>query len=494
MQKRNRYFLVFGIAIGMVVGIVISTRLRLSAVSDAQTAGAGAFSTDINSMETAIEKVAAEVGPAVVSIGTEQTEKIGGRGYYFGSPFEGDDSFNKFFEDFFGQMPEREFKKQGLGSGVIIDAEGYVLTNEHVVADADKITVTLPDGREFKGEVKGTDPRSDLAVIKINASNLPFAELGDSDEVRIGQWAVAIGNPYGYALHSPEPTVTVGVISALHRSLPRTGRRDRDYNDLVQTDAAINPGNSGGPLVNLKGEIIGINVAIFSVTGGYQGIGFAIPSATAKQIVGRLIEGKKVLYGWLGVTVQDLNKDLAEHFNLKENKGVLVANVLKGSPAEKGGIKAGDVVESIDGMQVDSVRELLKIVGREEVGAKVKIGVLRDGKASVLQVEIGERPDDVEEMLKTAPEEAGQWRGLAVQEVTPEIARRFRLEQDRGLVVVDVKPRSPADDSGIMPGDVIISINRQQIDTLSEYEKITARIKGNALVQTSRGYIILREE
>ena len=233
-------------------------------------------------MEDAIINVANTTGKAVVSISTEHTAKIGGgKRYYFSYPFGSspgeDESFRRFFDDFFGEMPEREYKQIGLGSGVIIDQEGYILTNEHVINDADKIKVTLSDGRDFKGEVKGRDARADLAIIKINASNLPVASLGDSDNLKIGQWMAAIGNPFAFAMQNPEPTVTVGVISALHRSLGRLSSRDSDYNDLIQTDAAINPGNSGGPLVSLKGEVVGINVAIFSTTGGYEGVGFAIP-------------------------------------------------------------------------------------------------------------------------------------------------------------------------------------------------------------------------
>jgi len=491
MRKKNRYLLISGITVGIVIGVILSARLHFTAVSDAEIEYTKSRIITEFDMETAIEKVAEKVGPAVVSISTEQTERIGFRRYYFGFPFDEDDPFSRFFEDFFGQLPEREYKKMGLGSGVIIDPEGYILTNEHVIGGADKITVTLPDGREFKGEIKGTDPRSDLAVIKINARDLPCAELGDSDQSRIGQWVVAIGNPYGYALRSPEPTVTVGVVSALHRSLPRTSRRDRDYNDLIQTDAAINPGNSGGPLVNLKGEIIGINVAIFSVTGGYQGIGFAIPSATAKRIIGKLIEGKKILYGWLGVTVQDLNKDLVEYFNLKDKKGVLVANVLKGSPAEKGGIKEGDIIKSIDGIEVNNVRKLLRIISRIEVGKRVMVAVLRDGRQITLQVEIGERPENIEELSRVSLK---YWRGLEVQEITPEVARRFHLRSTRGLVVTDVEPGSPADDAGIVPGDVIVSINRHPVTSLSEYEKVISRLKGSVLIQTTRGYLVLKEE
>jgi serine protease Do len=449
-------------------------------------------------MEDAVVNVANTTGKAVVSISTEHTTKIkGAKKYYFGSPFGGespfgeDEFFRKFFDDFFGEMPDREYKQMGLGSGVIIDTEGYILTNEHVVNDADKITVTLPDGREFKGELKGKDERSDLAIIKISAHNLPAASLGDSDILRIGQWVVAIGNPFGFALQNPEPTVTAGVISALHRSLGRTISRDRDYNDLIQTDAAINPGNSGGPLVNLKGEIVGINVAIFSTSGGYQGIGFAIPVNNAKRIISRLIEGKKILYGWLGVTVQDLTEDLAKHFGLTDRNGILVAKVLENSPAQKGGIKEGDIIKEFDNKPINNVRELLNIVGKTEVGRRVKAVVIRDKKEMALEVVIGERPQDLEE--RVSEETTGKWRGLEVEDLTPENIRRFRIQEKKGVVVVDVEPNSLTDAAGIIPGDIILEINKQSVKNISDYQKLTRDLKGDVLVKTSRGYFLIKE-
>ncbi|MCM8780754.1 MAG: Do family serine endopeptidase [Candidatus Omnitrophica bacterium] len=448
------------------------------------------FSAEPSSIEEAVVRVANTTGKAVVSISTEHTTKVRGRRFYFDYPFGEDDFFRKFFEDFFGELPEREYKQIGLGSGVIIDPEGYILTNEHVVAEADKITVTLPDGREFRGELKGKDARSDLAIIKINARNLPVASLGDSDNLKIGQWVVAIGNPFGFALQNPEPTVTVGVISALHRSLGRSLSRQRDYNDLIQTDAAINPGNSGGPLVNLKGEVVGINVAIFSTSGGYQGIGFAIPINSAKRIISRLIEGKKILYGWLGVTVQDLSEDLAGHFGLSDRNGALIAKVMEDSPAQKAGIKEGDIIRKFDNQDINNVRELLNIVGRTEVGRKVKVIVIRDKKEVLLEVEVGQRPQDVEKIVS---ETSIRWRGLEVGPLDSEAAKRYRLEEKRGVVVIDVEPDSSADEAGIIPGDVISEINRRPVNSLSDYQKITQDLKGNALVRTSRGYFLIKE-
>ncbi|MBN1913304.1 MAG: Do family serine endopeptidase [Candidatus Omnitrophica bacterium] len=450
-------------------------------------------------MEDAVIDVAANTGKAVVSISIEKVSKSGSvRRFQFQSPFGGespfgeDDFFNRFFDDFFGDIPQKEYKQKGLGSGVIIDPEGYVLTNEHVVSDADKITVTLPDGREFKGEVKGKDMRSDLAIIKINSKDLPVAPLGDSDALRIGQWVVAIGNPFGFIMETPEPTVTTGVISALHRSLGRTNLRERDYNDLIQTDAAINPGNSGGPLVNLKGEVIGINVAIFSTSGGYQGIGFAIPVNNAKRIISQLIEGKKILYGWLGVTVQDLTEDLAKHFGLSGKQGALVAAVLEDGPAQKAGIKEGDIIKKFANIEINSVRELLTAVGKAEVGRKVKVTVVRDKKEIVLGVEIGERPQDLEKLSSAASQEG--WRGLQVEGLNSETAKRYKIEEKRGVLVVNVEPGSPADESGIIPGDIILEINKRPVKDISDYEKAIGSAKGDCLIRTQRGFFLIKGE
>ncbi|MBU1998263.1 MAG: Do family serine endopeptidase [Candidatus Omnitrophota bacterium] len=460
-----------------------------------------AISLGNSPLEDMVINVANSTGKAVVSISTEQVSKFGGtKKFYFNSPqgqdqsFEGDEFFRRFFEDFFGEIPEQEYRQMGLGSGVIIDAEGYILTNEHVINDADKITVTLPDGREFKGELKGKDARSDLAVIKINAHNLPVANLGDSDNLRIGQWLVAIGNPFGFALENPEPTVTVGVVSALRRSLGRTMGQDRDYTDLIQTDAAINPGNSGGPLVNLKGEVIGVNVAIFSTSGGYQGIGFAVPINKAKRIINRLIEGKKIVYGWLGVSIQDLNDDLAGYFGVNDKKGVVVVKVHKSSPAEKSGLKERDVVKAVDGAQVNNVRELQSAIGKLEVGKKIKLTIVRNKKEIFVPVEIGPRPEDVFEEKESVEVASQSWRGIEVDNLDERVAKRFQLDEKLGVLIKSIKPNSPADNSGMIAPDVILEINREPVKDISGYNRITKNILGAALIKTSRGYYLLKAE
>ncbi|MFC1674721.1 Do family serine endopeptidase [Candidatus Omnitrophota bacterium] len=506
-MKRKSIFVFTLISFGLVIGLLIAAKFDLSPTVQSQTRKAilepqeSAPLITGMSIESAVIDVADMVGEAVVSISTEQIRHLGGRrGSSFGqpngkSPFGEDEFFRKFFDDFLGEMPEREYRQMGLGSGVIIDAGGFILTNEHVIRQADKITVTLADGREFKGEVKGRDTRSDLAVIKIAALNLPFAKLGDSAALRIGQWVVAIGNPYAFAMDNPEPTVTVGVISALNRSLGRMLSRNRDYSDLIQTDAAINPGNSGGPLVNLKGEIVGINVAIFSTSGGYQGIGFAIPVNNAKRIISRLIEGKKILYGWLGVTVQDLTDDLAEYFGLADKTGVLVAKVLDDGPAKDAGMKDGDVIKSFDAKPIDNVKELLAVVARTEVGRKVKVEVVREKKKVKLEVKIGERPESIEENQESTPKEAAEssvWRGIRAQD--PGMPA-FGRQSQHGVIVVSVEPGSPADEAGIVARDIILEINKVVIKGVSDYRKITSGLKDkDALIKTERGFFLVKEE
>ncbi|MFC1666719.1 Do family serine endopeptidase [Candidatus Omnitrophota bacterium] len=451
------------------------------------------------SLQEAFVEVSKKVGPAVVSISTEHTERYQTRYYPF-ALFE-DRFFDEFFDDFFTTGPDREFKRLGLGSGVIIDKEGYILTNEHVIRGADRITVTLPDGRAFDGHVTGFDMYSDLAVVKIEPKGeLPFAELGDSDEVEIGHWAIAIGNPFAFAVKNPEPTLTVGVVSALNRSLPRTDRRIREYSDLIQTDAAINPGNSGGPLVNIHGKIIGVNVAIFTLSGGSEGIGFAVPINTAKRIMDDLMQGKEVLYGWIGVIIQDIDSDLADYFGLKSKYGVLISRILEKSPAEEAGLKAGDAIVSFENEKIRNTHDLIRTVLKKDIGEKAALGILREDGLQSIDVEIGKRPQEksvkTEEKLKAAPESrigSKFWRGLEVSEITPEIARRFKLSAGSGVIVMDVTPGRPAEKSGIRPGDVIYEINRIHVKNMNDYKKAVLSVSGDVLVGTYRGYVIIKE-
>jgi serine protease Do len=490
MKPKEKY-LIAGILIscGIVIGVALSVRFDLLPPAKTQAPDNAPAESLRFGLEESFVRVAEEVGPAVVSISTESTERVGGFYRGFGGPSERD-FFDEFFKDFFGQIPEREYKRMGLGSGVIIDKQGYILTNAHVIEGADKITVTLPDGRDFKGEVKGTDPFSDLAVVKIKANGLPVATLGDSDNLRIGQWVLAIGNPFAFAVGSSEPTVTSGIISALHRSLPRTTYRDKTLTDLIQTDAAINPGNSGGPLVNLKGEVIGINVAIFSTSGGNQGIGFAIPISTAKRIIDELISGKEVLYGWLGVSIQDLTQDLADYFGIPDQHGAVVVKVLADSPAEKAGLKESDVIRKFNGTAIKDIRQLITLVSRTEVGTKVKLEIIRHKKSMNVTLVVGKRPSEI--TTASAKGVKSVWRGLKVENITAERSRRYGLEQTKGVIVTEVKPGSPADEAGIIRGDVITKIGDIEINNLSDYNKATAEIKGEVLVKTRRGYAVLK--
>jgi serine protease Do len=438
-------------------------------------------------MEDAVIGVAGTAGKAVVSISAEHTTRVKDYSVYDNffnrSPFGEDEFFRRFFYDFIGEVPERELRQIGLGSGAVINSDGYILTNEHVVASASKIVVTLADGRSFRAEIKGTDARLDLAVIKINTRGLAFALLGDSDTLKVGQWVVAIGNPYAFAMENPEPTVSVGVISALHRALGSALSQGRDYGNLIQTDAAINPGNSGGPLVNLKGEVVGINTAIFSTTGGYQGIGFAIPINNAKRIIAQLSAGKRITRGWLGVVVQGLNEQLVQYFGLPDARGVLVVQVIPGGPADTGGLKAGDLIRQLDNNPVNNAREFLDAIAQSEPSRRIKVAVLRNKQLLSIELTLGVRPEETELGGGKAPQGApeGQWRGMAV------------VETKEGISVAKVTPGSPAGLAGIASGDIILEINKQPILSQKDYLNAVSGLKGDCLVRTNRGYFILKD-
>ncbi len=502
MGKR---WLIVGIALGLVAGVIITVKLNITSNSgaDEKTPNVTEVKGEIY-LQNAFIKVADDVGPAIVTISTERIQKvqgIPGRRFHFkrfgqGNFPGGNDPFEKFFEDFFGSFPEREFKQQGLGSGFIIDEQGHILTNNHVVAEADKIRVTLPDGRSFDGKVQGTDPRSDLAVVKIEATKLQTVKLGDSDHVKTGEWVVALGNPFGHILRSPKPTVTVGVVSALHRQIP-SGGKGSVHLDMIQTDAAINPGNSGGPLCNIKGEVIGINVAIFSTSGGHQGVGFALPINMAKDVLDDLIEGRAIFYGWFGVQAQEITDELAEYFNLPNKEGVLIAKVLEDSPAKKAGVKEGDIITEFDGERLINTYDLVRKVGRVKPGNSVDVKLIRDRVQKVLKVKIGRRPSEEEalEEARLAPEkeESKPWRGIRVSNITDEIAEQLGIKDRNGVVVIDIDSQSPFYMMGMRKGNVIREINRNLIKNASDFNKVTKEAKGKALVRTDKGYFIIEE-
>jgi len=366
-----------------------------------------------------------------------------------------------------------------MGSGVIVSPDGFVITNNHVVDGAGELTVTLPDKREFKGKVVGTDPKTDLAVVKIEAHNLPYANWGDSSKLQVGEYVLAIGNPFG--LNS---TVTLGIVSALGRG--RMGITQ--YEDFIQTDAAINPGNSGGALVNTNGELVGINTAIISQSGGYQGVGFAVPVSMARPVFDSLVKNGKVVRGFLGIGIQDLNQDLAKSFGLKETKGALVSNVAEESPAEKAGIKQGDVIVGYQKAPIDDAATLQKAVTRTPVGTKALVKVIRDGHEQELTATIGEQT----ETKQVARAESGSESALAgveVQSLNPQMARELGLHGNvHGVVVVNVEPDSQADRVGLEQGDVIREINRHPVKSVKDYEHLVSGLKKdqNALLLINR--------
>jgi len=418
--------------------------------------------TTAKTLGKAFVEVAKKVQPAVVNITTEKTvatkpwEKYGDD-FFKGSPFE------EFFRGF-GFSPrekgkENRQKQRSGGSGVIVDKEGYILTNNHVVEGVDKVKVRLNDGREFTATVKGQDRRTDLAVLSIKAKDLPVSALGDSDKLEVGEWAIAIGSPFGL-----EHTVTVGVISAKGRSGLGTGT----YEDFIQTDASINPGNSGGPLCNIDGEVIGINAMIIQPG---TGIGFAIPINTAKQILNDLIKQGKVVRPWLGISAQDLTPEMMEYFQVKEKEGVLVGQVYPGTGAEKAGLVSGDIIKSVDDRAVKNVNELVKEIQKKKVDQKVKLSLIRNGKEMTVEVTGGAMPDRPEGQ-KEKEKEAEERLGAKVQELTPPLASRYQISGVKyGVVVVGIEDGSLADEMGLQEGDVILEINRKKIDSLKDFEK-----------------------
>ncbi|GBD38330.1 Periplasmic serine endoprotease DegP [bacterium HR37] len=397
--------------------------------------------------------------PSVVNISTTSVVRI--RGFFpFESPFGEHDPFEEFFRRFFGEVPQREYRQRGLGSGFIISKDGYIVTNNHVVERAKEIQVILEDGQSYDAKVVGKDPKTDLALLKINPKkDLKAVTFGDSDSLRIGDWVIAIGNPFGLG-----HTVTAGIVSAKGRSLGLG-----QYDDFIQTDAPINPGNSGGPLFNLKGEVVGVNTAI--VAGG-QGIGFAIPSNMAKYVIEQLKTKGRVIRGWLGVLVQQVTPEIAESLGLKEPQGALVSDVTPGSPAEKAGIKRGDVIVEFDGHKIKEMPDLPKLVAITPPGKEVEIKIIRQGQQKELKLRVGELK---EERFSRHENISNRDIGLSVSDITPEIASRYGLKDRRGVVVTDVERGSVAAMAGFQPGDIILEINGEPITSTDDYTKVLER-------------------
>jgi serine protease Do len=417
--------------------------------------------------------LAKQASPSVVNISTVKVVK--GRGQ-IPIPFGQNDPFRDFFDRFFKDQMPKDFKQQSLGTGFIIDKDGFILTNNHVVEKADEIKVKLSDEREMIAKVIGRDPKTDIALIKVD-SDKPFTPLlmGDSDRLDVGEWVVAIGNPFGLG-----NTVTAGIVSAKYRHLGAGS-----YDNFIQTDASINPGNSGGPLLNTSGEVIGINTAIFSQSGGSIGIGFAIPINMAKDLLPQLKRGK-VVRGWLGVMIQKITPELKEKLDLKDDKGALVADVSGGGPAAKAGIQRGDVIVAFDGKPVKDSTELPYMVGSTAVGKSVAVDLLRKGQKKTLQVKIGELKEEKE---TEAASETKPRLGMTVEEITPDIMKNYRLSESSGLVVVDVESGSPAAEAGLKEGDVILEVDQKPVKALDEFnQKMESYKQGDtSLLLVKRG-------
>ncbi len=465
------------LCVGVILGLVVASDLGWlpfgHAVPEAPSAprvaavapGAGGGS-DRNFVE-----VAKAVTPAVVNISTTRISRLP-EGHANGTPFD-----DPFFKRFFGDELFRRFeapkdrRERSLGSGVIADASGYIITNNHVVSKADEIRILFSDKRSLTATVVGTDPKTDIAVIKVDAKDLPVIPWADSDKLQVGEYVLAIGNPFGL-----NQTVTMGIVSAVGRANVGIA----EYEDFIQTDAAINPGNSGGALVNARGELIGINTAIFSQSGGYMGIGFAVPSNMVRSVMEQLIKGGKVVRGYLGVSIQELTQDLARQFGVAETKGVLVSDVLADSPAKRAKLERGDVIVEFDGRAVENPTQFRNLVAQTPIGKKVRIKFLRGGSARDLEVTIAEQPKAMAQVESPGEEgdearSAGAFAGMDVRELTPELARRFNLRDDRGgVIVMHVAEGSPAGEAGLQAGDLITEINRKPIAGLRDFQTATS--------------------
>jgi len=430
-------------------------------------------------LNASLAGVAEAVKPSVVNISTTKT--ISMKDHPLGN-FMDDPFFKKFFGDKRHPHGEKKkYKSSALGSGVIVTSDGYILTNNHVVQDVDEIKVVLHDRKELPGKVIGSDPKSDLAIIKVDAKDLPAIKMGSSEKMKVGELVIAIGNPFSLG-----NTITMGIVSAVGRSNVGIA----EYEDFIQTDAAINPGNSGGALVNIHGELIGINTAIFSTSGGYMGIGFAIPSDMAKTIMQSIIEHGKVVRGWLGVQIQNITDELAKHFDIKEDKGALVTNILPGTPAEKAGLQRGDIIVKFNGKTVIDTTDLRNQVAATLPDTEVKVQVIREGKATDIPVTIGEQMGDkkavegkFENMLS----------GVHVQELTAEIKQGLEIpDKTSGVIITNIEEDSPAAEL-LKKRDVVAEINRLSIKDLNEYKEVVSKISNKdsilLLVFRSGGYI-----
>ena len=446
-----------------------------------------AKTTDVVMVPESFSQLAEEAGPAVVNIRTVKTIKGGGPVFrnFRRNPRGGEDPFKDFFEKFFGEDTQREFKQPSLGSGFIIDKDGFVVTNNHVIQDADQIKVKLGGDTEVDAEVVGRDANTDLALLKIKiGKDLPVIKLGDSDELKIGQWVVAIGSPFGL-----ERTVTAGIVSAKGRVIG-----SGPYDNFIQTDASINPGNSGGPLINMKGEVVGINTAIIAAG---SGIGFAIPINLAKKIIAQLKSEGEVTRGWLGVAIQDLTGEMADYYGLKDRKGVLVADVFKGDPADEAGIQAKDIILEVNDKNIETSRQLTAMIADLKVGEAAKVEVFRNGKIKTFQIKLAKRDDHKLASRSTSKEREEEKFGIRVAELTPEITQRFGIDDTTGVIVIDVTSDGKGAAAGIQMGDIIKEINHRLIESVKDYAAAMDKIKDDESVnlfiwRKNAGFMVIK--
>ncbi|RMD92825.1 MAG: DegQ family serine endoprotease [Calditrichaeota bacterium] len=481
---------VFLIILGILIGVLVASQMGWLPNGQATVKPAENTAVPVtkqyqnhddiySQLNQAFTSVAEKATPSVVTIFTDKVIKTR-QTSPFASPFF-DNPFRDFFgedfwKQFYGQGQPQERHLQGMGSGVIVSEDGYVLTNNHVVRDADKVKVMLMGGKRVDAKIIGTDAKTDLAVLKIHEKNLKPITLGNSDNLRVGEWVLAIGSPLSPNLAH---TVTAGIVSAKGRS--NVGLAD--YEDFIQTDAAINPGNSGGALVNLKGELVGINAAIATETGGFQGIGFAVPINMARQVMDQLIKHGKVIRGWLGVYIQDVNESLAKTLKLPAKQGAIVSEVVADSPAEKAGLQVQDVILAINGEPVKDGTSLRNKVASLAPGTVVSLKIYRDGKEKTVKVELGELPEETQ-VAKTKSETTYEKIGFTVANVTSDLARQYNLEPSaRGVVITRVNPNSEAYAAGLREGALITQVNRQRVRNVREFNRIVSRLhSGDAIM------------
>ncbi len=465
-MKRNRIAISLVLAVAVLsfwIGMMVSSSSRIHTDMPALTKEALAQNSADPARDSQVfVSLAERLMPATVNISTSTAPKRKMQQYH---NFQGDERLREFFGDdfferFFDQMPQGDTPSKSLGSGFIIDKEGYIITNNHVIEGADEIRVKLSDKEEFEATIVGKDKKTDIALIKITPPpGLPVVTLGDSDSLKVGEWVMAIGNPFGL-----DQTVTVGIVSAKWRKLGMG-----PYEDFIQTDAAINQGNSGGPLFNTRGEVVGVNTAIFSTSGGNIGIGFATPINLAKSVVQQLKEKGRVVRGWLGVIVQTVTPDLAKSFGLDQKEGALVADIDAAGPAAAAGIRKGDIIVAFNGTPIKEMDQLPLLVAQTPVGSKGELTIIRDGKKINKAVEIGELKD--EEGIAQADEGGSDDIGMELSDITDALARRYDIEEAEGVLVTFVAPASPAAQAGVRPGDVITQVNRKDILNLEDYNK-----------------------